>query len=85
LDNLLDPARGDNAPHPFYIADAAQRADMVEFLKGLDTNSSSKSTQTAATAPVRRQQASGFPIWAGIIFIFAVGIVGLKIKQVASR
>jgi cytochrome c2 len=85
LDNLLDPARGDNAPHPFYIADAAQRADMVEFLKGLDTNSSSKSTQTAATAPVRRQRAPGFPIWAGIIFIFAVGIVGLKIKQVASR
>ncbi len=39
LDNLLDPSRGKNAPHPFYFADAAQRADIVEFLKGLDTSS----------------------------------------------
>ncbi len=36
LDNLLDPKRGDKAPHPFYFADASQRADMVEFLRGLD-------------------------------------------------
>ncbi len=47
LDNLLDPVRGDNAPHPFYLADASQRADMVEFLRGLDTNSSSKRDQAA--------------------------------------
>jgi len=38
LDKLLDPSRGKNAPHPFYLADPAQRTDMVEFLKGLDTN-----------------------------------------------
>jgi cytochrome c2 len=85
LDNLLDPERGDNAPHPFYIADAAQRADMVEFLRGLDTNTSGRSTQAAVTAPERRQQASSFPILTGIIFVFVAGIVGLKIKQVASR
>jgi hypothetical protein len=84
LDNLLDPARGDNAPHPFYIANASQRADMVEFLRGLDTESSSKSTQAAMSSPARQRQSSGFPIWAGIIFVFAVGIVGLKIKQVTS-
>lgn len=38
LDNLLDPARGPTAPHPFYFADSGQRADMVEFLRGLDTS-----------------------------------------------
>ena len=35
LDALLDPSRGANAPHPFYFAQADQRADMVEFLKSL--------------------------------------------------
>ena len=39
LDNLLNPTRGQLAPHPFYFTDPAQRADMVEFLRGLDTNS----------------------------------------------
>lgn len=39
LDNLLNPSRGALAPHPFYLSDATQRADMVEFLRGLDTNS----------------------------------------------
>ena len=37
LDNLLDPARGATVPHPFYLSDAAQRADVVEFLRGLST------------------------------------------------
>ncbi|MEO6624936.1 MAG: hypothetical protein ABIN37_08900 [Burkholderiaceae bacterium] len=37
MDNLLDPSRGATAPHPFYFADTAQRADMVEFLRGLST------------------------------------------------
>ena len=37
LDNLLDPMRGRDAPHPFYIADRSERDDMVEFLRGLDT------------------------------------------------
>ena len=39
LDELLDAKRGATAPHPFYLP-ASQRADVVEFLKGLDTESS---------------------------------------------
>ena len=39
MDNLLDPVRGATAPHPFYFAAAADRADMVTFLRSLDTNS----------------------------------------------
>ena len=39
LDALLNPSRGATAPHPFFLADPAQRADMVEFLRGLDTDS----------------------------------------------
>lgn len=38
LDALLDPSRGDQAPHPFYFSSATERADMVEFLRGLDTD-----------------------------------------------
>ncbi|MDQ6827310.1 MAG: hypothetical protein M3081_00410 [Gemmatimonadota bacterium] len=34
---LLDPSRGPTVPHPFYVADAQQRAAVVEFLRGLDT------------------------------------------------
>jgi cytochrome c2 len=37
LDNLLDGTRGPNAPHPFYLTDPGQRADMVEFLRELST------------------------------------------------
>lgn len=37
LDALLDPsAREPTAPHPFFIADAAQRADVIKFLNSLD-------------------------------------------------
>ena len=36
LDSLLDPARTATAPHPFYVADAADRADLVQFLRSLD-------------------------------------------------
>ena len=39
LDSLLNPSRGATAPHPFYFSDSAERADMVEFLRGLDTGS----------------------------------------------
>ncbi|MEO5881142.1 MAG: hypothetical protein ABIQ06_01890 [Caldimonas sp.] len=39
LDALLDPSRGPNAPHPFYLSDLGRRSDMVEYLRGLDTNS----------------------------------------------
>ncbi len=37
LDVLLDPKRGSREPHPFYLAEPAQRADVVAFLRGLDT------------------------------------------------
>ncbi len=37
LDELFDARRGAKAPHPFYISDRKNRADLVEFLKGLDT------------------------------------------------
>ncbi|MBA2491686.1 MAG: hypothetical protein H0V34_08290 [Gammaproteobacteria bacterium] len=38
LDDLLDPASGATAPHPFFLPDTAQRADMIEFLGSLDTD-----------------------------------------------
>lgn len=34
---LLDPRRGAKQPHPFYVADPRRRADLVTFLRGLDT------------------------------------------------
>ncbi|MBA3555223.1 MAG: hypothetical protein H0W29_10755 [Gemmatimonadales bacterium] len=40
LENLLDPTRGPTAPHPFYLPDPKQRADMVAFLRSLDTGDS---------------------------------------------
>ncbi len=39
LGDLLDPQRGASAPHPFYLPDGKDRGDMVEYLRGLDTNS----------------------------------------------
>ncbi len=36
LNDLLDPARGDTAPHPFFLSDPAQRADMIDFLESLE-------------------------------------------------
>ena len=38
LEALLNPARGPNAPHAFYLSDASQRADIIAFLRGLGTN-----------------------------------------------
>ncbi len=38
LDNLLDGTRGPNAPHPFYLTDPGQRADMVEYLREASTS-----------------------------------------------
>jgi len=37
LDKLFDPARGATAPHPVYLANARQRADLVAYLRSLDT------------------------------------------------
>ncbi len=37
LDALFDSSRGDEAPHPFYLA-GQDREDMIEFLRSLDTD-----------------------------------------------
>jgi hypothetical protein len=38
LEALFDPRRGPLAPHPVYVRNVAQRADLVTFLKSLDTS-----------------------------------------------
>lgn len=38
LDALLDPRRGKAAPHPFYVANSAQREALVTFLRSLDAS-----------------------------------------------
>ena len=40
LDALFDAKRGASAPHPLYIADHGKRADLIEFLRSLDTSDS---------------------------------------------
>ena len=89
LDELLNPSRGDNAPHPFYITDASQRADMVEFLRGLDTGSSSQERPAAATINKNQSAPSfapktlpqfGFSLWS-VCFLLMIGLVGLKIRN----
>jgi len=35
LDTLLDPTRGPNAPHPFYLQSPGERRDMVALLRSL--------------------------------------------------
>ena len=84
LDNLLDPARGDQSPHPFYIADPAQRAEMVEFLRGLDTGGQRPQTAAKRQPTEYQKRNSSFPLWAGIVFIIAMGLVGIKIRKVSS-
>ena len=37
LDALFNPSRGPTVPHPFYVPDAAQRNDLVLFLRSLGT------------------------------------------------
>ena len=37
LDHLLNPERGENAPHPFYFKDQQERNAVIGFLKSLDT------------------------------------------------
>ena len=32
---LFDQGRGASAPHPFYVAEADERADLILFLRGL--------------------------------------------------
>ncbi|HVT02722.1 MAG TPA: hypothetical protein VHL58_05020 [Thermoanaerobaculia bacterium] len=40
MDALFDSKRGANAPHPIYISDRRKRADLIEFLRSLDTSNS---------------------------------------------
>lgn len=35
MESLLDPRRGSQEPHPFYVTDSAARADVITFLQGL--------------------------------------------------
>jgi hypothetical protein len=37
LNALLDPRRGSSQPHPFYIANLQGRADLIAYLRGVDT------------------------------------------------
>lgn len=62
LDRLLDPSRGPTAPHPFYLPDSLQRADMATFLRSLDTNSS-RTRATANPQPAQQQSHR----WVGLV------------------
>jgi len=42
FDELLTPSRGASAPHPFYVGNTAQRADLIQFLRGLQIDSPSR-------------------------------------------
>jgi len=42
LDSLLDPARGKDAPHPFYVEDSSKRAAVVAFLESLDAGAAGR-------------------------------------------
>ncbi|MEP6718637.1 MAG: hypothetical protein ABJB21_05825 [bacterium] len=79
LDNLLNPVRGPLAPHPFYLSDAAKRADMAEFLRSLDTNASARRTRAEVISQPDQQQ-SRFPWWTGL-FVGAAGIIWLKVRH----
>ncbi|MCA1566038.1 MAG: hypothetical protein LC803_10460 [Acidobacteria bacterium] len=77
LDSLLDPSRGENAPHPFYLADAARRAEMVEFLRSLDTGSSVERRQASVSPQAPR---SGFSL--RLFFpAVAAGLIWIKLKK----
>ena len=39
LEQLFSPVRGVTAPHPFYVGDAGRRADLLQYLRSLDTDS----------------------------------------------
>lgn len=68
LDDLLNPKRGAQAPHAFYLNDAAQRADVAEFLRSLDTDSAGgRAARDTMSTPARRQGRPSRPslsLWA---------------------
>jgi cytochrome c2 len=77
LDNLLDPVRGENAPHPFYLADAARRAEMVEFLRSLDTDSSVEGREAVVN---ERTPPFGFSL--RLFFpALAAGLIWIKLRR----
>lgn len=81
LDQLLNPSRGAQAPHPFYVADAGQRADIAEFLRSLDTNSTGGTGQAALnTQAAPPQWHLRFSPWM-IFAIFATGLIWLKLRR----
>ncbi len=80
LDNLLSPSRGAMAPHPFYLSDSAERADMVQFLRSLDTNSS-KATRTSVKPSAKT---SGVLGWSGL-FVFFTGLTLLNLRRTLSQ
>jgi len=84
LDALLNPQRGPQAPHPFYLGDAAGRADMAEFLRSLDTDSGSRGARgalrTPPAAPRSPPQRSGFSLW-GVVPFIGLGVIGLKLTR----
>ncbi len=55
LDSLLNSSRGPTAPHPFYLSDAGQRAEMAQFLRSLDTNASNKGMRAKASNGGRQE------------------------------
>jgi cytochrome c2 len=42
MDELFNPKRGHDAPHPFYITDEKERAAVIAFLRGLSTDAPKK-------------------------------------------
>ncbi|MGI9166921.1 MAG: hypothetical protein ACR2G5_11165 [Pyrinomonadaceae bacterium] len=80
LESLLGPSRGPMAPHPFYLSDSAQRADMVEFLRSLDTDSA-KSIQRSVNSP---SKTSGIFGWSGLFTLFT-GMAVLKLRRTINQ
>ena len=42
LEELLDPKRGADSPHPFYFKDESERAAVIGFLHSLDTDTKAR-------------------------------------------
>ncbi len=59
LDSLLDPRRGSRQPHPFYEADRQRRADLVAFLRGVDTTNG---THPGVRLPPQKDMNQASPI-----------------------
>lgn len=76
LELLLNPSRGPMAPHPFFLSEVTQRADMVQFLRSLDTGPSAPRSR-AEVEHKKDQERSGILTWASL-FMVASGIIWLR-------